>query len=87
MMHALIAERMGEAFARKVSDWFLHTDIRPPGGPQRASLIERYGVHSRELVTALEVMESRWPSRPRVARWRNAPAFRCASSTGCFAGR
>jgi transcriptional regulator GlxA family with amidase domain len=59
MMHALIAERMGEAFARKVSDWFLHTDIRPPGGPQRASLIERYGVHSRELVTALEVMESR----------------------------
>jgi transcriptional regulator GlxA family with amidase domain len=59
MMHALIAERMGEAFARKVSDWFLHTDIRPPGGPQRASLIERYGVYSRELVSALEVMESR----------------------------
>lgn len=59
MMHALIAARMGDAFARRVSDWFLHTEIRPPGGPQRASLIERYGVHSRDLVTALEVMESR----------------------------
>jgi transcriptional regulator GlxA family with amidase domain len=59
MMHALIAARMGDAFARRVSDWFLHTEIRPPGGPQRASLIERYGVHSRDLVTALEMMESR----------------------------
>ena len=30
MMHALIAERHGSALATQVSDWFLHTEIRPP---------------------------------------------------------
>ena len=45
MMHALIAERHGAELARKVSDWFLHTEIRPAKGAQRASLVERYGVH------------------------------------------
>ncbi len=59
MMHALIAGRHGSALATQVSDWFLHTDIRPAGGPQRSSLIERYGVHRRELVAALELMETR----------------------------
>jgi len=57
MMHALIAERHGPTFATEVSDWFLHTDIRPAGGPQRASLTERYGIHRAELIAALEVME------------------------------
>ncbi len=57
MMHALIAEQHGNTFATEVSDWFLHTDIRPAGGPQRASLTERYGVHRPELVAALEFME------------------------------
>lgn len=57
MMHALIAERLGPAFATEVSDWFLHTDIRPAGGPQRASLTERYGIHRPELIAALELME------------------------------
>ena len=57
MMHALIAERHGASFATEVSDWFLHTDIRPAGGPQRASLTERYGIHRSELIAALEVME------------------------------
>ncbi len=57
MMHALIAERHGNSFATQVSDWFLHTDIRPAGGPQRASLTERYGIHRPELVAALEFME------------------------------
>lgn len=32
LMHAILAEHHGGGFARKVSDWFLHTDIRPPGG-------------------------------------------------------
>ena len=57
MMHVLIAERHGSAFATRVSDWFLHTDIRPAGGPQRVSLTERYGVHQPKLVAALELME------------------------------
>jgi transcriptional regulator GlxA family with amidase domain len=57
MMHALIAERHGANFATRVSDWFLHTDIRPAGGPQRASMTERYGIHRPELIAALEFME------------------------------
>ncbi|MDR3461845.1 MAG: GlxA family transcriptional regulator [Beijerinckiaceae bacterium] len=58
MIHALIAARMGSAFARRVSDWFLHTSIAEPSGPQRASMTERYGTHHRALLTVLEKMES-----------------------------
>jgi len=38
MMHALISKQHGADFARKVSDWFLHTDIRPSEGPQRSAI-------------------------------------------------
>ncbi|MGB0845027.1 MAG: GlxA family transcriptional regulator, partial [Alphaproteobacteria bacterium] len=58
LMHALFTEHHGEAFARKVSDWFLHTEIRPAGGPQRAGLVERYGTHSPALIAAIEAMEN-----------------------------
>jgi transcriptional regulator GlxA family with amidase domain len=56
MMHALIAGRMGTGFARRVSDWFLHTEIGVPEGPQRASATERYGVHHPVLIRILEKM-------------------------------
>lgn len=71
LMHALIAERMGGDFARRVSDWFLHTQVEPGAGPQRASLAERYGVHSPALTAAFSVMAShleRPLSRAEVAR-------------------
>ncbi len=58
LMHALIAEDFGAAFARRVSDWFLHTEVRPSGGPQRAGLIERYGVTHPKLLAAVETMEN-----------------------------
>jgi len=29
LMHSLITEHHGHSFARKVSDWFMHTDFRP----------------------------------------------------------
>jgi transcriptional regulator GlxA family with amidase domain len=57
MMHALIAERHGVELARKVSDWFLHTEVRSAKGAQRASAVERYGVHNAPLIGALELME------------------------------
>jgi transcriptional regulator GlxA family with amidase domain len=56
MIHALIAERMGVGFARRVSDWFLHTEIGMAEGPQRASVAERYGVHHPVLIRVLEKM-------------------------------
>jgi transcriptional regulator GlxA family with amidase domain len=58
LMHALIAERHGSDLANRTSDWFLHTDVHPGGGPQRASLSERYGIHRRELIAALELMQN-----------------------------
>lgn len=58
LMHALISERHGAEFATKVSDWYLHTEVRPSGGPQRAGLVERYGTHSPSLVAAIELMEN-----------------------------
>ncbi len=58
MMHALIAERHGAGLATRTADWFLHTEIHPGGGPQRASLGERYGIHRRELIAALELMQN-----------------------------
>lgn len=72
MMHALIAERMGASFARRVSDWFLHTQIGAPAGPQRAALAERYGVHHPALLLVLEQMAAtveRPLSRAAMARF------------------
>ncbi|WNJ99546.1 GlxA family transcriptional regulator [Thalassospiraceae bacterium LMO-JJ14] len=58
MMHALIAEQMGEDFARRVSDWFLHTHVGAGTESQKASLIETYGIHHPVLLSVLEKMES-----------------------------
>ncbi|MCY4394781.1 MAG: GlxA family transcriptional regulator [Rhodospirillaceae bacterium] len=58
MMHALIAEHHGPDFARNVSDWFMHTDVRPAGGPQRAGLAQRYGTNRHAVLAAIEAMEN-----------------------------
>lgn len=58
MMHALIADRMGPAFARRVSDWFLHTHVERSAAPQRASAAQRHGVHHPGLLAVLEKMET-----------------------------
>ncbi len=58
MMHALIAEHHGADFARKVSDWFMHTEVRPAGGPQRAGLAQRYGTNRHAVLAAIEAMEN-----------------------------
>lgn len=58
MMHAMIAERMGTHFARRVSDWYLHTAVAEPGAPQRASAPERFGTYHPALLTVLEKMEA-----------------------------
>ena len=58
LMHALIARDHGPAFARLISDWFLHTDIRPSGGQQRGGLVERLGTTSPAILNAVEAMEN-----------------------------
>ncbi len=58
LMHALIARHHGAPFARLVSDWFLHTEIRPSVGPQRGGLVERVGSNNAAILDAVEAMES-----------------------------
>lgn len=60
MMHALIAHHHGTKFARQVSDWILHTDIRPGEGPQRSGLVERYGTANPAIITAIEAMQNNY---------------------------
>lgn len=58
MMHAMIADHHGTVFARLVSDWFLHTDIRAAAAPQRALPSERLGVVSPHVSEAVSAMEN-----------------------------
>ena len=58
MIYALIAQDYGAVFAQLVNDWFLHTEVRPSGGPQRGGLVERVGTTSRPVLAAVEAMES-----------------------------
>ncbi|WP_085909770.1 GlxA family transcriptional regulator [Kiloniella majae] len=58
MMHALQSEIHGPEFARKVSDWFIHTDVRPSGDPQRSGMIERFGTNHPAIIQTLEIMEN-----------------------------
>ena len=58
LMHALIAQHHGETFAQRVSDWFMHTDIRPSVGPQRSGLVERVGSTNAAILDAVKVMEN-----------------------------
>lgn len=58
LMHALITRHHGAPFARLVSDWFMHTEVRPSAGPQRAGLVERVGLNNAAILCAVEMMET-----------------------------
>ena len=58
LMHALIALHHGAEFARLVSDWFMHTEVRPAFGPQRAGLAERVGTSNRAVLDAVDAMDA-----------------------------
>jgi transcriptional regulator GlxA family with amidase domain len=57
MMHALIAENHGRALAAAVSDWFLSTQVRSGGRPQRLEIAARYGTGDARLLAVLARME------------------------------
>jgi len=57
MVLALITDHHGVDFARLVSDWYMHTEIRPAIGPQRGGLVERVGVNTPAILHAVEAME------------------------------
>ena len=58
MMLALIKYQQGPEVALKVSDWFLHTDMREGETAQRSGLAERYNTSNEHLLKALEAMEN-----------------------------
>ncbi|MBE3638849.1 GlxA family transcriptional regulator [Mangrovicoccus algicola] len=57
MMHAIIARDHGTAFAQRISDWFIQTEIRGAEAPQTASRAARYGPLPRPVADALELMD------------------------------
>ena len=58
MMNAIITEHHGNRFAQKVSDWFIHTEIRPSASPQRSGLSERYPNATQAMILAIEAMRN-----------------------------
>ncbi len=58
MMHALITNHHGAQFARNVSDWFMHTEVRPESGQQRAGLVERHNTTNPAVIKIIEIMEN-----------------------------
>lgn len=58
MMHALIREHHGAAFARQISDWFLQTSVRQGEQAQQAGLSERYDTTDATVLKALDAMEN-----------------------------
>ncbi|MDG2475068.1 MAG: GlxA family transcriptional regulator [Paracoccaceae bacterium] len=58
MMLALISAQQGTVFAQFVSDWFLHTEIRPSGGAQRAGLADRIGSNNAIVLLTIELMDN-----------------------------
>lgn len=58
MMHAILSRDHGAAFAQKVSDWFIQTEIRRPDAPQQTSIAARFGDLPPSLHAAIELMES-----------------------------
>ena len=57
LMHGLIAQHHGLAFSGRVSDWFLHTEVRPSFGPQRGGLVARVGSTNAAVLEAVQAME------------------------------
>lgn len=58
MMNAIITEHHGNDFAQKVSDWFIHTEIRSSASPQRSGLSERYPNATQAMILAIEAMRN-----------------------------
>lgn len=67
MMHALIAEHHGTQFAQRISNWFLHTDIRASAAPQPLDMLAA----DPNLAAAMELIRNHVAdplSLPQLAR-------------------
>lgn len=58
MMYAIIASDHGAGFARRISNWFIQTEIRGPDAPQQSFVAARHGTLPHGVEAALELMET-----------------------------
>ncbi|CAD7037763.1 GlxA family transcriptional regulator [Pseudorhizobium endolithicum] len=58
MMGALIARDHGAAFAREVSNWFIHHRLRTANEPQQEGVRQRFNLNHPMLEAAVELMAS-----------------------------
>lgn len=56
-IHALLTDQQGGDFARLVSDWFLHTDIRAASSPQRSGVLPGENLRSPHLQPVVAAMQ------------------------------
>lgn len=58
LLHELITRAHGAVLARRVSDWFLQTEIRVSAGPDRMTPGERFGVGNPAVQKVLAAIEA-----------------------------
>lgn len=58
MLHSTITEHHGGEFARRISDWFMHTDIRLGEQSQQSDLAARHQVRDKVVLNAIKAMEN-----------------------------
>jgi transcriptional regulator GlxA family with amidase domain len=58
MMHAIIARDHGAAFANRISDWFIQTEVRLADAPQQPMVKGQYGPLPAPVRAALDLMET-----------------------------
>lgn len=56
-IHALLSDRHGADFARLVSDWFLHTEIRAAASPQRSGVLAGETTRSPHIQPVIAAMQ------------------------------
>ncbi|MFT5426403.1 MAG: transcriptional regulator GlxA family with amidase domain [Gammaproteobacteria bacterium] len=58
MMNSILRLQHGTKFAQRVSDWFIHTEIRPAIGAQKSGLSAEYPKATRPMLLAIEAMRN-----------------------------
>ncbi len=71
LLHYLMKTWHDPHLAATMSDWFLHTSVRPGDAPQRMDIVQRTGIRHGKLLKVISTMEQRLEepaSRRELAR-------------------
>lgn len=71
LLHHLMKTWHDPHLAAAMSDWFLHTSVRPGDAPQRMDIVQRTGINHGKLLKVISTMEQRLEepaSRSELAR-------------------